>query len=117
MHYQFGWEAWKIFQAGVGGLIFGYAFCKYGFHVSIFLHVVNNFVIGLLATPNIGLMINGATIIMLIYTIGLLYLIFVATKLIAGALTYLNRALKRSPEIITVDDMELKLLNLPKKSN
>ncbi len=106
VHYQFGWEAWKIFQAGVGGLIFGYAFCKYGFHVSIFLHVVNNFVIGLLATPNIGLMINGATIIMLIYTIGLLYLIFVATKLIAGALTYLNRALKRSPEIITVDDME-----------
>ncbi len=106
VHYQFGWDAWKIFQAGVGGLIFGYAFYKYGFHVSIFLHVVNNFVIGLLITPNIGLMINGATIIMLIYAIGLLYLIFVATKLIAGALTYLNRALKRSPDIITINDME-----------
>jgi len=106
VHYQFGWDAWKIFQAGVSGLIFGYAFYKYGFHVSIFLHVVNNFVIGLLISPNIGLIVNGAAIIMLIYTIGLLYLIFVVTKLIAGALTYLNRALKRSPEIITIDDME-----------
>ncbi len=43
------WGAWKIFQAGVAGLILSYAFVKYGIESAIFIHVSNNVCIGLLA--------------------------------------------------------------------
>ncbi|MCE7743178.1 MAG: CPBP family intramembrane metalloprotease [Candidatus Heimdallarchaeota archaeon] len=70
VHYANGWGAWKIFQAGVAGAVFGYAYIKYGFHAAIFLHAANNFIIGYLITPNYGLIINGQFMFLVLTFLG-----------------------------------------------
>lgn len=37
-HYDGGWGAWKILDAGIGGLTFGYLFLKFGLPSAIVLH-------------------------------------------------------------------------------
>ncbi|MHA1199528.1 MAG: CPBP family intramembrane glutamic endopeptidase [Candidatus Heimdallarchaeaceae archaeon] len=76
VHYANGWGAWKIFQAGVAGLVFGYAYIKYGFHAAIFLHAANNFIIGFLITPNYGLMINGQFMFLILTFLGAFILLY-----------------------------------------
>ncbi|MBD3193340.1 MAG: CPBP family intramembrane metalloprotease [Candidatus Heimdallarchaeota archaeon] len=51
-HWSFwtgGWPFWKIFEAGLSGIFFGYAFIKYGIEGSIFIHFGTNVMIGLLS--------------------------------------------------------------------
>ncbi len=76
VHYANGWGAWKIIQAGVAGVVFGYAYIMYGFHVSIFLHAANNFIIGYLITPNYGLIINGEFLFIVTTFLGALMLFY-----------------------------------------
>ena len=81
VHYASGWDAWKIFQAGVSGIIFGYAYIKYGLHAAILLHATNNFIIGYLTTPNLGLIIGGEAFFLIFTFVGaflLLYLTMIA---------------------------------------
>ncbi len=86
-HYQIGtWGAWKIIDAGIAGLIFGYTFYKYGLHAAMYLHIVNDVVIGLVMTPNLGLMVNGYFLILSIVIMGFIYVFYVTTKLIMNIL-------------------------------
>lgn len=79
-HYQFGWAAWKIFQTGIVGLIIGYAFCKYGIHVAIFLHVTMNFTSGLLIGVNLGWLTLGFVILLIFAISGGLYLFYLIAQ-------------------------------------
>ena len=76
VHYASGWDAWKIFQAGVAGVIFGYGYVKYGFHAAIFLHAANNFIIGYVITPNLGLIVNGELLFLILTFLGAFILLF-----------------------------------------
>ncbi|MHA1304380.1 MAG: hypothetical protein ACTSQE_03160 [Candidatus Heimdallarchaeaceae archaeon] len=94
VHYQFGsWGTWKIFQAGVGGLIFGYAFYKYGLHAAIFLHTVNDVVLGLMTTANIGLIVNGGFTFFFMLIMGLLYILYLSGRSLK---IFLNRTVIKS---------------------
>ncbi|MHA2358043.1 MAG: CPBP family glutamic-type intramembrane protease [Candidatus Heimdallarchaeaceae archaeon] len=98
VHYQLGypyWQVGKIFQASVAGLIFGYAFYKYGLHAAIFLHVVNDFVIGMILTPNLGLILNGTIILALITVLGAFFLIYVLILPLSSIFKFLNRMFGR----------------------
>ena len=98
-HYQIGypnWQVGKIFQAAVAGVIFGYAFYKFGLHAAIFLHVVNDFVIGMIITPNLGLIISGEILIVLITIFGALYLVYVLIIPISSTFKFFNKLLKRA---------------------
>ena len=77
VHYANGWGAWKIFQAGVAGVIFGYAYVKYGLHASIILHAVNNFVVGFVITPNYGLIITGEFLFLILTVLGAFFIFYV----------------------------------------
>ena len=101
-HYQLGypyWQVGKIFQAAVAGLIFGYAFYKYGLHAAIFLHIVNDFVIGMLLTPNLGLILNGQILVLLITALGALYMIYVFLLPISALFNFINKALGRTKHL------------------
>jgi hypothetical protein len=101
-HYQLGYPYWqegKIFQAAVAGLIFGYAFYKYGLHAAIFLHVVNDFVIGMLLTPNLGLILNGEILVLLITALGALYLIYVFLIPLSAVFNFINDKLGRTKHL------------------
>jgi hypothetical protein len=101
-HYQIGypyWQVGKIFQAAVAGLIFGYAFYKYGLHAAIFLHVVNDFVIGMLLTPNLGLILNGEILILLITALGSLYMIYVFLLPLSTIFRFINNKLGRTKHL------------------
>ncbi len=97
-HYQFSpdyWGTWKIFQAGVAGIIFGYAFCKYGLHAAIILHTINNFVIGILVTPNLGLILDGGILFMVIIVAGTLVLLNLIAKALTVSFKFINTIFKR----------------------
>ena len=97
-HYQFNpdyWGTWKIFQAGVAGLIFGYAFCKYGLHAAIILHTINNFVIGMVVTPNLGLLLDGGILFIVIIIAGTLVLLNLVAKALTVSFKFINTILKR----------------------
>ena len=98
-HYQIGypyWQVGKIFQSAIAGLIFGYAFYKFGLHAAIFLHVVNNFVIGMILTPNLGLILNGEILVILITIFGAFYLIYVLIMPISSTFKLLKRLSRRT---------------------
>ena len=102
VHYQLGYPYWqegKIFQAAVAGLIFGYAFYKYGLHAAIFLHVVNDFVIGMLLTPNLGLILNGEILLLLITALGALYMIYVFLIPLSAVFNFINDKLGRTKDL------------------
>ncbi|NPD87878.1 MAG: CPBP family intramembrane metalloprotease [Asgard group archaeon] len=102
VHYQLGYPYWqegKIFQAAVAGLIFGYAFYKYGLHAAIFLHVVNNFVLGMLLTPNLGLILNGEILVLLITALGALYLIYSFLLPLSAVFNFINNKLGRTKHL------------------
>ncbi len=102
VHYQLGYPYWqegKIFQAAVAGLIFGYAFYKYGLHAAIFLHVVNNFVIGMLLTPNLGLILNGQILVLLITALGALYMIYIFLLPLSAVFNFINNKLGRTKHL------------------
>ena len=102
VHYQLGYPYWqegKIFQAAIAGLIFGYAFYKYGLHAAIFLHVVNNFVVGMLLAPNLGLILNGEILILLITALGALYMIYVFLIPLSAFFKYINKILGRTKHL------------------
>jgi len=97
-HYQFSpdyWGTWKIFQAGIAGIIFGYAFFKYGLHAAIILHTINDFVIGMLVTPNLGLLLDGGILFMVILIAGTLVLLNLVAKALTVSFKFLNTILKR----------------------
>ena len=97
-HYQFSpdyWGTWKIFQAGVAGLIFGYAYFKYGLHAAIILHTINDFVLGLLLTPNLGLILDGAILFFVVIFLGALYLLYLIEKALSASFKLLNTILRR----------------------
>ncbi len=97
-HYQFSpdyWGTWKIFQAGIAGIIFGYAFFKYGLHAAIILHTINDFVIGMLVTPNLGLLLDGGILFMVIIIAGTLVLLNLVAKALTVSFKFLNTILKR----------------------
>lgn len=101
-HYQFSpdyWGTWKIFQAGVAGLIFGYAFCKYGLHAAIILHTINDFVIGMIVTPNLGLLLDGGILFMVIIFAGTLVLLSLVAKALTVSFKFINTTLKRTQPI------------------
>ena len=101
-HYQFSpdyWGTWKIFQAGVAGLIFGYAFCKYGLHAAIILHTINDFVIGMIVTPNLGLLLDGGILFMVIIIVGTLVLLNLVAKALTVSFKFINTTLKRIQQI------------------
>ena len=98
-HYQIGyphWQVGKIFQAAVAGVIFGYAFYKFGLHAAIFLHVVNDFVIGMIVTPNLGLILSGEILVILITIFGALYLVYVLIIPLSSTFKFFNKLLKRT---------------------
>jgi len=88
VHYANGWGSWKIFQAGVAGLIFGYSYIRYGFHSAIFLHAANDFLIGFVLVPNYGLIISGEYIYLILTFLGALvlfyFVVIVLTKFFKG---------------------------------
>jgi hypothetical protein len=96
VHYHPGnWLEGKIFQAAVAGLIFGYAFYKYGLHAAIFLHVANNFIVGMVITPNLGLILNGGFLYFLTILLGSFVLIFALFSPLSSMFKFLNRKLGR----------------------
>ncbi|MBY9001252.1 MAG: CPBP family intramembrane metalloprotease [Candidatus Heimdallarchaeota archaeon] len=102
-HYQFSpayWGTWKIFQAGVAGIIFGYAFCKYGLHAAVILHTINNFVLGIIITPNLGLILNGGILFVVIILLGTLYMLYLLAKALTVSFKFFNTILKRSQPFI-----------------
>ncbi len=99
VHYQFGWDAWKIFQAGIAGIIFGYAFFKYGLHAAIILHTINNFVLGMITTANFGFMLGGGILFMVIIVAGTLVLLNLVVKALTVSFKFLNTIFKRSQPI------------------
>ncbi len=105
VHYQVGtWLPWKIVQTAFGGLIMGIAFYKYGLHAAIFVHVVNNFVIGLITTLNYGLITIGILSLIIIIFLGLLYSLIVFNGFIS------NYFLKIYTKI-TNHDLEIRNIN------
>ena len=101
-HYQFSpeyWGTWKIFQAGIAGIIFGYAFCKYGLHAAIILHTINDFVLGMLVTPNLGLILDGGILFIVIIVVGTLVLLKLLTETLTVSFKFLNTIVKRSQPI------------------
>ncbi len=96
VHYQFGWDAWKIFQAGIAGIIFGYAFFKYGLHAAIILHTINNFVLGMLVSLNLGFMLSGGILFIVITVAGILVLLNLTAKALTVSFKFLNTIFKRS---------------------
>lgn len=97
-HYQFSpdaWGTWKIFQAGIAGIIFGYSFFKYGLHAAIILHTINDFVIGMLVTPNLGLILDGGILFMVIIIAGTLVLLNLVAKALTVSFKFINTILKR----------------------
>jgi hypothetical protein len=99
VHYHPGnWLEGKIFQAAVAGLIFGYAFYKYGLHAAIFLHVANNFIVGMIITPNLGLILNGGFLYFLTILLGSFVLIFTLFTPLSSMFKFLNRKLGRINE-------------------
>ncbi|MHA1397185.1 MAG: CPBP family glutamic-type intramembrane protease, partial [Candidatus Heimdallarchaeaceae archaeon] len=99
VHYQVGypfWDVGKIVQAGIIGIIFAYAYAKYGLHVAIFLHAANDFIIGFISTPDLGLMANGTLLLLLLSLFGGFYLIFVISKTLGFVLSSTNRLLGRT---------------------
>lgn len=98
-HYQVGypfWDVGKIIQAGIIGIVFAYAYAKYGLHVAIFLHAANDFIIGFLSTPDLGLIVNGTLLLLLLSLFGGFYLIFVISKTLGFILSGTNRLLGRT---------------------
>ena len=99
VHYHPGnWLEGKIVQAAVAGLIFGYAFYKYGLHAAIFLHVANNFIVGMIITPNLGLMLNGGFLYFLTILLGSFVLIFALFSPLSSMFKFLNKKLGRINE-------------------
>ncbi|MHA1551661.1 MAG: hypothetical protein ACTSQC_06930, partial [Candidatus Heimdallarchaeaceae archaeon] len=76
---------------------FGYAhyFCKYGLHAAIILHTINNFVIGMLATPNLGLLLDGGILFIVIIVAGTLVLLYLIAKALTVSFKFINTILKR----------------------
>ncbi len=95
VHYANGWGAWKIFQAGVAGVVFGYAYIKYGFHAAIFLHTTNNFIIGYLATPNYGLIINGGFLFLILTFLGAFILLYFILIVLSKFFKRMNKMFNR----------------------
>jgi len=99
VHFHPGnWLEGKIFQAAVAGLIFGYAFYKYGLHAAIFLHVSNNFIVGMIITPNLGLILNGGFLYFLTILLGGFLLVFALFSPLSSMFKFLNRKLGRINE-------------------
>ncbi|MFW9853362.1 MAG: CPBP family intramembrane glutamic endopeptidase, partial [Candidatus Thorarchaeota archaeon] len=99
VHFHPGnWLEGKIFQAAIAGLIFGYGFYKYGLHAAIFLHVANNFIVGMIITPNLGLMLNGGFLYFLTILLGSFVLIFTLFSPLSSMFKFLNRKLRRINE-------------------
>ena len=99
VHFHPGnWLEGKIFQAAVAGLIFGYAFYKYGLHAAIFLHVANNFIVGMIITPNLGLILNGGFLYFLTILLGSFVLVFTLFSPLSSMFKFLNKKLGRINE-------------------
>ncbi|MHA1854356.1 MAG: hypothetical protein ACTSUF_12730 [Candidatus Heimdallarchaeaceae archaeon] len=94
-HFQFGWPLWKIVQTGVVGVIIGYAYCKYGLHAAIFLHVTMDFSAGLLLPLNLGWMSIGFMIVIFFMVFGGLYVFYFASKGIKWSFVFLCKILGR----------------------
>ncbi len=45
-HVQYGWGSWKFYEAGIAGIIYGWAYLRFGIESPIFLHYCNNMLIG-----------------------------------------------------------------------
>ena len=100
VHYQFGsWAIWKIFQAGIAGLIFGYAFYKYGLHAAIFLHTVNDFAIGIMLVPNLGLMVQGGFVVIVLVLMGIMYSFYVFLSLLKKTSNLSFRKMNKQKEV------------------
>lgn len=73
-HWNFwtgNWPFWKIFEAGLSGIFFGYAFIKYGIEGSIFIHFGTNVMIGLMSYATGVEWIPGCAIFYIICILGL----------------------------------------------
>ncbi|UJG40603.1 MAG: CPBP family intramembrane metalloprotease [Candidatus Heimdallarchaeum aukensis] len=100
VHYQFGsWAIWKIFQAGIAGLIFGYAFYKFGLHAAIFLHTVNDFAIGIMLVPNLGLMVQGGFVVIVLVLMGIMYSFYIFSLFLKKTSNLSFRKLNKQKEV------------------
>ncbi|UJG43322.1 MAG: CPBP family intramembrane metalloprotease [Candidatus Heimdallarchaeum endolithica] len=100
VHYQFGsWAVWKIFQAGIAGIIFGYAYYKFGLHAAIFLHTVNDFAIGLMIVPNLGLIIQGGFIVLMLILMGVMYAFYVFSLFLKKTINLNFKKLNKQKEV------------------
>ncbi|GAH18842.1 unnamed protein product, partial [marine sediment metagenome] len=64
-------------------------------HAAIILHTINDFVIGMLVTPNLGLLLDGGILFMVIIIAGTLVLLNLVAKALTVSFKFLNTILKR----------------------
>ncbi len=76
-----GWGPWKMLSIMPGALMLGYLFARYGLHVSITAHILNDFIAGMWSTQ-FGLL--GGVGVLLLLVVGLLTLPTLLTKFAYG---------------------------------